>query len=89
MMSSGLSCRIVLFSALSTFVVLKLSIGPAQSSTDPWTEAQTVKPDDLAEKLADEGQRRPYYVGFQRPRRRTQRARNFTAAVAARKAWYN
>lgn len=67
MMSSGLLRRFVLFIALSTFVVLKLSIGLAQSSTDPWTGAQTVKPDDLAEKLADERTAPTVlYVGFQR-----------------------
>ncbi len=67
MMSSGLLRRFVLFIALSTFVVLKLSIVPARSSADPWTEAQTVKPDDLAEKLADERTAPTVlYVGFQR-----------------------
>jgi len=61
--------RIILLIAItfSAFALLILPSGWAQNSSDPWTSAQTVQPNNLVKELADtKSAPTVVFVGFQR-----------------------
>ncbi len=70
---SSPSCSRYFLLAVFTFIpllfaaLLFLPAGQAQNPSDPWTAAQTVKPNDLVKELADaKSSPQVVFVGFQR-----------------------